>query len=233
MEKEEVQEFFDIVSIPMIDCPEKERAVEKLNYYFTNDWIKINEFEIVQDGIVYLSVEVVNPLAKKNRQVYNPSASASIAQVSNPQSSSALSAPGLAVPFADTITGHKKQDANDKPRGPKLEEIYRNDKDKLYIYYTVACERIKKAIEEKVQIFNFFSNEALRTIIDNKYRTKEELKNVAEFKGNQYNKSADFLVTAMASALSDVEKGITDEMLKNKEKEWHALVKEHKTAIKE
>ena len=229
----EIQDFFDIVSVPMIDSPEKQEALKKLNFYLMNGYIIHGQYLVVEEGNTYNCYEVMNRELKKNRQVYNPSASASIAQVSNLQASSASAAPGLAVPFADTLTGHKKQDTNADTRPPKLEDIYRNDKNKLYTYYFVACERIKKATEDKVQIFSLFSNQALRVIIDNGYKTKEDLKNVTELKSDQYNKCADLIASSMTVALSDVEKGVTDEMVKNKEKEWHSLVKEHKTVRKE
>lgn len=217
----------------MIDSPEKQEALKKLNFYLMNGYIIHGQYLVVEEGNTYNCYEVMNRELKKNRQVYNPSAFASIAQVSNPQSSSAVAAPGLAVPFADTLTGHKKYDTNADARPPKLEDIYRNDKNKLYTYYSVACERIKKATEDKVQIFSLFSNQALRVIIDNGYKTKEDLKNVIELKSDQYNKCADLIASSMTVALSDVEKGIDDKILKNKEKEWHALVKTHKSVTKE
>lgn len=224
------QKVFDVVSVPMTDSDEKEKALDVLNSYFRSGYILVDKYTSVEQGLTYLCFEMLSDKLKK--QVRSLSGEASVAQVTT-QSGVNTIVTGLGVPFSDVITGHKQSEENSKTGSrPKLEDLYKGDKEKLYMYYSIAVERLKKAIADKVHIFSLFSNAVIQAVIDNGYKSKDDLSKIPDLKRDQFKKCGDLISNTVQEVLLEVEKGIDDETINKKEAEWHSLVKEHTNIMK-
>lgn len=126
---------------------------------------------------------------------------------------------------ADTLKSYDDKVVKDG----NLDEYYKNNKTNLSFYYFMAIERIKMAINKKVPIYAPFTNEQLREVIDNGYKTEEEVMKVRGL-GNQFRKFylQDFLAKINEFYNDYYLMAGEDEFLETLQKERAELVKKHK-----
>lgn len=213
--------LFDIVAVPVLDSEDKRRQLEKLNLYFASGYQVVDKYTNIQDGESFVVYEVVKSAIK--RDVIMPHGDASIESV-YPHSSSLHK--GEAVTFEEALTSHKKENLNNQSKKLDLETEYKGRKRELYIAACIANQRALDAIPLGVaHLYDLYPNSVIKRIIDDNITTKDELKNIKELSKNKFNAYSDSIMNILTEALTQVEKGVTDEMLQAKLEEWHVNAK--------
>lgn len=211
---------YDIVTLPVMESEKKREALKQINIYLRNGYELIGKYTLTEDLEMFMVFEFATKEAKK---ILKPiQAPPQLKRVTDSAPSATLApTPGSSVDFASAVNSHKPTNYNENKQKIDIEKLYKEYPEKYYVALSLANMRAIEAKNRGLKIYNVFSNGAIKRIVDEGIRGREQIENVAELTKNTLKTFGDIITETLEKAYTDIERGIGLEEINALEKTWH------------